>query len=662
MAEKERKEIIIEMKADLKNLLSNLKKMPGMPAKEARQMVNALEKEFKAANKAAKQAAKVQKQSMQTIQVSAKKAGNSLRGLRRQTRELGGSFNAMGDVITEVSPEFGQFAIGAELAGDSFRSFSRILATGNPILIGTVAAIVASIGAYAVFTHKTRVITKRNEEFEEAMKKANEQMKLQKERAEEASQALSANATTVNNLVLQQQQMTGVLSGSELAILKVEKAALDMSDQLAENMRMEDDAFSKMIESEETRLKNINKRLNLRREEIGGIKAAALADDQYNSLLAIRATTEQSINELNEERTQVLQKNIQQRKNQVETFRQTSLAIIEQKEQEEKQEETRKRNDERNKERQKQANERLKEQLELRQKIVDSDIKLSEMAKTAETQLLDIRKQNTELNFKISDQKKDEISLLKQSAEIEVNAIDEKINAIRNQISASVDLIETEKQSNEQAEIERALKQNILELETQKGLVQKENAKEIMKLEKQALMTQLERSQAGITQLGKTATATGTIIKNLSTDQKQAALVQFRISQGVNIAEIVMETAKNVVKVFPDPVLTTIATALGAAQAAAVATQSPPEFHMGGMINSGPDTQLITALKGEAILDRSTVRAIGGEQGLQGIGKKQNTEVIVRTPFKHFDNYSKVSIKRGGALSKLQRTRSIGVY
>ena len=52
MAEKERKEIIIEMKADLKNLLSNLKKMPGMTAKEARQMVNAHEKDFKAANKA----------------------------------------------------------------------------------------------------------------------------------------------------------------------------------------------------------------------------------------------------------------------------------------------------------------------------------------------------------------------------------------------------------------------------------------------------------------------------------------------------------------------------------------------------------------------------------------------------------------------------------
>ena len=149
MADRERKEIVIEMKADLKNLLNNLKKMPGMTAQEARKMVNSLEKEFKAANKAAKAAAKQQRKGMKEVQVSAKKAASSVRGLRKQSRELGGSFNAMGDVLTEVNPEMAQFAAGAELAGDSFRSFSRMLATGNPVLIGIVTAIVAATAAFS---------------------------------------------------------------------------------------------------------------------------------------------------------------------------------------------------------------------------------------------------------------------------------------------------------------------------------------------------------------------------------------------------------------------------------------------------------------------------------------------------------------------------------
>ena len=47
--------------------------------------------------------------------------------------------------------------------------------------------------------------------------------------------------------------------------------------------------------------------------------------------------------------------------------------------------------------------------------------------------------------------------------------------------------------------------------------------------------------------------------------------------------------------------------AIGVAQAAVVALQKPPEFHMGGMIGKGEDTTQITALKGEAVLDRRTV-------------------------------------------------------
>ena len=212
--------------------------------------------------------------------------------------------------------------------------------------------------------------------------------------------------------------------------------------------------------------------------------------------------------------------------------------------------------------------------------------------------------------------------------------------------------------------LDQELTENLILLEEKKALLVKPNAKEIAEINKKTRTEQLQSAHSAISSLGKIAISTGKAIGNLSQDQKKAAMLQFRISQGVNLAEIAMDTAKNINKVFPDPILTTLAAALGAAQAASVATQSPPEFHMGGMLNKGADTQVITALKGEAILDRSTVREIGGERGLRRLkeGGSAKQEVIVRTPFKHFDNYSKVSIKRGGALSRLQRTRSIGAY
>jgi len=206
--------------------------------------------------------------------------------------------------------------------------------------------------------------------------------------------------------------------------------------------------------------------------------------------------------------------------------------------------------------------------------------------------------------------------------------------------------------------------QQLILLGEKRLLLEQEQAKQKEELTKKlAMQTVTEANSIGSMVVGL-AKATSQFIENTSEKDKEAALTRFRISQGVAVAEIIMSTAKNIVDSFGNPLMMAAAGALGAAQLAVVATTPAPEFHMGGMINKGPDTQVITALKGEGIIDRSTMREIGGEQGLRSLksGKMNKQEVIVRTPFKHFDNYSKVSIKRNGALSRLQRTRSVGVY
>ena len=83
-----------------------------------------------------------------------------------------------------------------------------------------------------------------------------------------------------------------------------------------------------------------------------------------------------------------------------------------------------------------------------------------------------------------------------------------------------------------------------------------------------------------------------------------------------------------------------LAGATGATQAAVVASRQPPSFHMGGM---APDEMGARVLSGEAILDRATVRRLGGEQGVKQLQQKPTGEeaVIVIQPFRHFGRFTR---------------------
>jgi hypothetical protein len=132
------------------------------------------------------------------------------------------------------------------------------------------------------------------------------------------------------------------------------------------------------------------------------------------------------------------------------------------------------------------------------------------------------------------------------------------------------------------------------------------------------------------------------IDQNGKKNKKNAELV-FNIRKAAAIAEIAIETAKNVVEVFPNPFLMAGATALGIAQGALVASEQP-KFHMGGMIGDSsplaPDETMVRAKKGEAILSTSAVSKIG-ESGIQALesGRGIQPQIIVMNPFKHYDRF-----------------------
>ena len=128
---------------------------------------------------------------------------------------------------------------------------------------------------------------------------------------------------------------------------------------------------------------------------------------------------------------------------------------------------------------------------------------------------------------------------------------------------------------------------------------------------------------------------------------EDAILKAFRRRQALGVATIAISTAEGVMdslaKYGPiaGPAMAGVIIATGAMQAGLVAAQPPPTFHMGGL---NPDEGNARILKGEAVLDRETVRRIGGESGVKNLqqgGESGSGSVVIIQPFKHFGRFAK---------------------
>ena len=126
---------------------------------------------------------------------------------------------------------------------------------------------------------------------------------------------------------------------------------------------------------------------------------------------------------------------------------------------------------------------------------------------------------------------------------------------------------------------------------------------------------------------------------------KNAAIIKalFVAQRVAAVGEVAFNTAKAITaaQAYPPPfngLMIASAVAAGAAQTASIFAQQAPTFHMGGMT---PDESIAVVKAGEAVLDRSTVDRLGGEQGVNRLqnGQGGSAEVIVLNPYKHFDRY-----------------------
>ena len=175
------------------------------------------------------------------------------------------------------------------------------------------------------------------------------------------------------------------------------------------------------------------------------------------------------------------------------------------------------------------------------------------------------------------------------------------------------------------------------------------------------------------------------ITRDMSKEEREAARQRnqeikerstrlFMATKAAGIAEVAINTAIGISKIqalyaAAPPIagaLTALTVATGAAQIAAIQSQPVPQFDVGGMVgrSSGPDVTTANLLSGEAVLDRATVRSIGGEQGVRELqrGGPQGPAVVVVQPFKHFDKFMTASSRRGRYTRSSTRPIGIGSY
>jgi hypothetical protein len=175
------------------------------------------------------------------------------------------------------------------------------------------------------------------------------------------------------------------------------------------------------------------------------------------------------------------------------------------------------------------------------------------------------------------------------------------------------------------------------------------------------------------------------ITKNMSEAEREAARQRnqeirerqtrlFMATKAAGMAEVAINTAIAVSDIqaayaaFP-PIagaLTALAVASGAAQIAAIQSQPVPKFDVGGMVGraSGADVMQASVLSGEAVLDRATVRRLGGEDGINALqrGDMPQQQVVVVQPFKHFDKFMQASSRRGRYNTGRRKPLGVGSY
>ena len=620
MAE-EKKSIQISYKANLQDLIAKLKTIPNITDQEAKKMVSALDRQLKQAEKAAKKSADASKKAAKEAANAAKRGASSFDNLADSARraeermeqvaessgDIDRGFSSIGLALRGVNPQLAEAADGLADAFAVTEGLTMSFAALNPIVLAGAAAVGALTLGYMSYqqeVEKSRELTLKLRDAQKAL------IETQQEQQNNLIDAGGKLREMRNEYAL----LTGQITEYEFQLEKAGEAA--------------NESFRGNIESAEATIQTTKMQQAAVESLIAAFSSgetAVLSDQMKEQLMTLQLQNDQIDNRIDLTGRSV--------RAQGELFELSNL-----------------------------LNAQLAEQTKERDVLIlmqEEAVQLATDMVTLEKELSDANEEAAAAAKKVTKAKKDTVDVshdeeeaLRRLIELDMERF-KKQQAATNELSKLSESTFLTKSEQDELAFEREMTR-IKELgETSKN-VEMANAiiaEENLKRQKQLKMDIFNTDMANASALAGAFSEFSSAVLQAAMDNGRAnqktIMGLFRMNQAAAVGEIAFNTAKAVTEALAYPPVARaamIATAIGtgAAQTAVVMAQQPPQatFHMGGM---APDEMPARVLRGEAVLDRATVRRIGGEEGVKQLsqGTAPQEQVVVIQPFKHFGRFTK---------------------
>lgn len=623
----EEKSIQISYKADLKDLIANLKKIPGITDQEAKKMVAALDRQMKQAEKASKQAAAASKKAAQEaskaatraaadfddLSDSARRAEDRLERVAESSGDIDRGFSSIGLALRGVNPQLAEAADGLADTFAVVEGLTMSFVALNPVVVAAGVAIGALTLGYVA--HQAEL---------EAARQLTLDLKAAQEALMETQQAQEDNMVETGGKLREIQRdyqlLTGQISEYEYNLEKAGEAA---EVSFLANIKAAQDAL--------TETQNNIKMVKTLTDQYGKVGQAPLSDSEKERLRQLQLQNKEINNSLD----------LMGKQPAVIFELHELMAILT------KEEAKRKYNLEGTKASQQEAIRLSREMVTLEKELADeTDVQAQKVKKVVKA-----KKESKEETV-------DETEALQGLMDAENSYFDRQIKARQDIKTLSEKTLLSEEQQREtafQKEIERIQELGEIsgqQLEAERiinALIAEEKEEQQKRIRDQRHENFLKEMEDAETLSnafsGFSQAVLDAAVQNGRANQK-TIMALFRMNQIAAVGEIAFNTAKAVSQALTygpvlAPAMTALAVGTGAAQSAVVMGQQPPQasFHMGGM---APDEMGARVLKGEAVLDRATVRNIGGEQGVRNLQQgASGGQVMVIQPFKHFGRFTR---------------------
>lgn len=620
MAEVE-KSIQISYKANLQDLIAKLKTIPNITDQEAKKMVAALDKQLKQSEKAAKKSAEASKKaaiaaanaaergasSFDDLADSARRAEDRLERVGEASGDIDRGFSSIGLALRGVNPQLAEAADGLADAFAVTEGLTMSFTALNPIVLAGAAAVGALTLGYMSYQAEIEKSIQLNEDLKNA-----QQALIDTQREQEDN--IVDTGAKLRELQTDYALLTGQITQYEYDLEKAGEAA---EVAFLSNIKFAKDAVKETennVKMVETLLGNYTKlgQAPLSEAEKERLRQLQLQNDAVNNNLDLMSKQDGV-----HEALFILQKSLNaELQTQNANVLKTTLA-------------------------QEEAIRLSKEMVTLEKELSDANDEAAAAAKKV-----------TKAKKETVDTSHEEEDALRRLIELDQERFHKQQDAT-NELSKLSESTFLTKSEQEELAFEREM-QRIKELgETAKNveMVNAIIAEENLKRQKQMKMDIFNTDMANASALSGAFSEFSSAVLQAAMDNgranQKAIMGLFRMNQAAAVGEIAFNTAKAVTEALAYPPIARaamIATAIGtgAAQTAVVMAQQPPQttFHMGGM---APDEMPARVLRGEAVLDRATVRRIGGEEGVKQLsqGTAPQEQVVVVQPFKHFGRFTK---------------------